>query len=130
MYRVLLVEYEEYCSSIVDYLLKEFCQLDITNRGERAIDLANANKYDLILMDIKLNYGINGVEATKRIREIEGYDSTPIVAFTAYALKGDKEYFLSQGLTHYISKPFNLRNFVATVKEILYSNPPTIDLPV
>ncbi len=119
MYRVLLVEDEESCSSIVNYVLNGFCILDITKKGETAVALAASQKYDLILMDIKLNYGINGLDATKQIRQIEGYESIPIVAFTAYAMKGDKEYFLSQGLSHYISKPFDLDKFVEMIKSIL-----------
>ncbi len=119
MYRVLLVEDEESCSSIVNYVLNGFCTLEITTKGETAVEMAAAGKYDLILMDIKLNYGINGIDATKQIRQLKGYESVPIVAFTAYAMKGDKEYFLSKGLSHYISKPFDLKRFVETIKTIL-----------
>ena len=119
MYRVLLVEDEESCSSIVNYVLNGFCTLEITTKGETAVEMAAAGKYDLILMDIKLNYGINGIDATKQIRQLKGYESVPIVAFTAYAMKGDKEYFLSEGLSHYISKPFDLKRFVETIKTIL-----------
>lgn len=124
MYKVLLVEDEESCSSIVSYVLNEFCTLEITKKGETAVALATSSKYDLILMDIKLNYGINGVDATNQIRQIEGYESVPIVAFTAYAMKGDKEYFLTHGLSHYISKPFDLKKFADTVKSILLSKEP------
>lgn len=119
MYRVLLVEDEESCSSIVNYVLNGFCTLEITTKGETAVEMAAAGKYDLILMDIKLNYGINGIDTTKQIRQLKGYESVPIVAFTAYAMKGDKEYFLSEGLSHYISKPFDLKRFVETIKTIL-----------
>ncbi len=122
MFKVLLVEDEESCSSIVNYVLNGFCTLDITQKGETAITLAENNKYDLILMDIKLNYGMSGLDATQQIRQIKGYESVPIVAFTAYAMKGDKEYFLSHGLSHYISKPFDLKKFVDTVKSILFNN--------
>lgn len=125
MYRVLLVEDEESCSSIVNYVLNGFCILDMTQKGETAITMAESQKYDLILMDIKLNYGMNGVDATKQIRKIKGYESVPIVAFTAYAMKGDKEYFLSHGLSHYISKPFDLNKFVETIKSILFSSQST-----
>ncbi len=121
MYKVLLVEDEESCSSIVNYVLHGFCTLDITQKGETAITMAEDCKYDLILMDIKLNYGMSGIDATEQIRKIKGYESVPIVAFTAYAMKGDKEYFLSHGLSHYISKPFDLKKFVDTVKSILFS---------
>ncbi|MHB1686193.1 MAG: response regulator [Ignavibacteriaceae bacterium] len=98
------------------YLLKNTCELQITDRGEEAIELTRQNKYELILMDIKLDFGMNGIQATNEIRKINGYEYAPIIAVTAYAMKGDEQYFLSQGLSYYISKPFNLNKFVSTVQ--------------
>ncbi len=119
MRKVLLVEDDEPTKDIIKYLLKNICELQTTNRGEIAIDLANETKYSLILMDIKLNFGMNGIKATQNIRKIKGYENVPIIAVTAYAMKGDEEYFLSQGLSYYIAKPFDLKKFVSTISNFL-----------
>jgi CheY-like chemotaxis protein len=69
-------------------------------------------------MDIDLGFGMNGLEATKRIKSLPQYINTPIIAVTAYALIGDKEKFLAEGCTHYIAKPFTkdeLQNLVSQV---------------
>jgi len=50
---------------------------------------------------------------------MDGYRTTPIVAITAYAMVGDKEKFLSQGFSHYISKPFDKNQIYSIIKEIL-----------
>ncbi|MHB8337829.1 MAG: response regulator [Ignavibacteriaceae bacterium] len=119
MRKVLLVEDDEPTKDIIKYLLKNICELQTTNQGEIAIDLANETKYSLILMDIKLNFGMNGIKATQNIRKIKGYENVPIIAVTAYAMKGDEEYFLSQGLSYYIAKPFDLKKFVSTISNFL-----------
>ncbi|MGQ9798374.1 MAG: response regulator [Ignavibacterium sp.] len=75
-------------------MLNSFCK-------QRGCSQESVKKqYDAILMDINLGSGINGVEATQQIGKIKGYDRTPIVAVTAFALKGDKKEFLSKGCTH------------------------------
>ena len=119
MRKVLLVEDDEPTKDIIKYLLKNICELQTTNRGEIAIDLANETSYALILMDIKLDFGMNGIQATQSIRKIKGYEDVPIIAVTAYAMKGDEEYFLSQGLSYYIAKPFDLKKFVSTISNFL-----------
>ena len=65
------------------------------------------NKYDLLLLDINLGRGIDGVELMQQIRQIDFYKNIPIVAVTAYAAEADKLEFLAKGFTHYISKPFS-----------------------
>ena len=120
--KVLLVEDDESSRDIIKYLLKESFDLVITFRGEDAIALAKQKQFDLILMDIKLNYGMNGIQATKEIRKINGYENCPIIAITAYAMRGDEEYFLSQGMSKYISKPFDFKDFLNTINTTFTSN--------
>ena len=57
-------------------------------------------------MDINLR-GISGLEAAQNIRKMKGYEKIPIIALTAYAMVGDREEFLRNGCTHYLSKPFS-----------------------
>ncbi|CCN45767.1 putative Signal transduction histidine kinase SypF [Vibrio nigripulchritudo MADA3029] len=80
---------------------------DIANNGREAIDAVKRKHYDLILMDISMPE-MDGMTATKHIRALsEEYSNVPIVALTAHALSGDKERFLSSGMSDYLSKPFN-----------------------
>ncbi len=58
-------------------------------------------------MDINLGKSQNGLYATGEIRKLHNYSTTPIIAMTAYAMKGDKEEFVTAGCTDYISKPFD-----------------------
>ena len=62
---------------------------------------------------------MSGLEAAKRIRIIDGYKDLPIVAVTALAMKGQRELFLSEGCSHYISKPFDKNSFLNLVTSIL-----------
>jgi len=73
-------------------------------------------------MDINLKKDLDGKQAAQEIRKIKGYENTPIVACTAYALKGDKEEFLSAGCTHYLSKPFSKEEILSLIDEILAPN--------
>jgi len=89
---------------INEMLMKYDIKPDFAMNGEEAISMVQENDYDLILMDINMPK-MNGVDATKILRE-EGV-SIPIIALTANALEGDKEYFLNSGMNDYISKPIN-----------------------
>jgi len=121
---VLLVEDDPSNAGVIKYFLKDVCNLDIANTGEQALKMTSTKQYSAILMDIDLGSGISGIEATKRIRKMEGYDNLPIVAVTALAMKGQKELFLSEGCSHYISKPFDTKVFVSFIREIIYNGKP------
>jgi two-component system, cell cycle response regulator DivK len=90
-----------------------FETLDATT-GEQAIELATQHDPDLILMDIRLA-GMDGVAALRRLRADERTAHTPVVALTAQAMAGDREAFLKAGFDGYISKPVNVREFLAVV---------------
>jgi PAS domain S-box-containing protein len=124
---VLLVEDDPSNTSVIEYFLADVCNLDTANTGEQALEMTSKKQYSAILMDIDLGRGISGIEATKRIRKLVGYENLPIVAVTALAMKGQKELFLSEGCSHYISKPFESKTFVSLIKEIVYNGKPKID---
>lgn len=116
--KILLVEDDRLTSTLIKEGLKNVCEVDFAENGETAIKLAAKTKYQIILMDIALGYGIDGIETTKIIQAIPEYKNTPIVAVTAFAMVGDKEIFLSQGMTHYFPKPikiFELRNLIIEI---------------
>ena len=86
--------------------------------AREALGLASKNKFDLILMDIQLP-GMDGLSATKIIKGEFKNKDTPIVALTAYAMKGDKERIECAGCDGYITKPINTKKFSETVATFL-----------
>ena len=86
--------------------------------GEEAMRYLSDSKPDLILMDIQLP-NVDGLELTKNIKSSPETADIPIVAVTAYAMKGDKERILEAGCDGYISKPIDTRRLALLVAEIL-----------
>ena len=117
--KILLVEDDRLTRKLIKAGLKKISEVDFAEDGETAIKLADKTTYPIILMDIALGYGIDGIEATKIIRKIPGYKKTPIVAVTAFAMIGDKEIFLSQGMTHYFPKPIKILDLQDLIIELL-----------
>ena len=88
------------------------------NNGHDALRLAREEKPDLILMDIQLPE-ISGLEVTRMIKEDEEMKSIPIVAVTAFAMKGDAEKFKQGGCEAYIAKPISVASFIETVRKFV-----------
>ncbi|MBI2470703.1 MAG: response regulator [Planctomycetes bacterium] len=86
--------------------------------SKTGMELAQTEKPDLILMDIQLP-GIDGIDATRILKEDTITADIPIVALTAHAMKGDEEKILKAGCTGYISKPINTREFPKIVQSYL-----------
>jgi two-component system cell cycle response regulator DivK len=89
-----------------------------TRNGLEAIDLARAHRPDLILMDIQLPE-ISGLEVTKWIKEDDDLRAIPVIAVTAFAMKGDEERIRQGGCEAYLSKPISVTKFIETVKAYL-----------
>jgi two-component system cell cycle response regulator DivK len=89
-----------------------------TRSGLEAIDLARAQRPDLILMDIQLPE-VSGLEVTKWIKEDDDLRSIPVIAVTAFAMKGDEERIRQGGCEAYLSKPISVNKFIETVKAYL-----------
>lgn len=86
--------------------------------GEEAVNTALSEKPDIILMDMQLPK-ISGIDATKQIREHPAFTEIPILALTAYAMKGDEDKYINAGCTAYMSKPINTRELPNKVAELL-----------
>jgi len=117
--QLLLVEDDQSNAGVIKFFLGTSFKVDTVLTGEEGIKKAGTKKYAAILMDIDLGTGMSGLEAARKIRKIPGYENTPIIAVTALAMRGDKEKFLAEGCTHYISKPFKKEDFVHTIKEAI-----------
>ncbi|HPE17539.1 MAG TPA: response regulator [Tenuifilaceae bacterium] len=118
---VLLVEDNLINQKIVVLSLKKIVKsIDIANNGKEALDKFGTSRFDIILMDIQMPI-MNGIIATKKIREIESSSNThtPIIAITANALLGDKEECLAAGMDDYISKPFQIEVLIQKMKNLL-----------
>ena len=89
-----------------------------TRNGFDALDLARKHRPDLILMDIQLPE-ISGLEVTKWIKEDDELRHIPVIAVTAFAMKGDEERIRSGGCEAYISKPISVMTFLETVRRFI-----------
>ena len=89
-----------------------------TREGLAALSLAREHRPDLILMDIQLPE-ISGLEVTKWLKEDDSLRSIPVVAVTAFAMKGDEEIIRQGGCEAYISKPISVTSFLDTVRRFL-----------
>ncbi|HSB79235.1 MAG TPA: response regulator [Candidatus Methylomirabilis sp.] len=117
--RILIVEDQEDNQKILRDLLTSagFTLLEATT-GEEGVSLAETERPDLILMDIQLP-GLDGYEATRRIKANPALQHTPIIAVTSYALSGDDVKAREAGCDAYVTKPFSPRALLAKVREYL-----------
>jgi two-component system cell cycle response regulator DivK len=92
--------------------------------GEAGLAAAAAQKPDLILMDVQLP-GIDGYEATRRLKRDAALQDVPVIAVTAHALSGAEDQARAAGCDGYISKPISPRQLLAKVREYLSSRAPT-----
>ncbi len=117
--KVLVVEDNELNMKLFNDLLEATGYDTIQTRsGLQAIDLAREHHPDLILMDIQLPE-VSGLEVTKWIKEDDDLRSIPIIAVTAFAMKGDEERIRQGGCEAYLSKPISVGKFIETVKAYL-----------
>jgi two-component system cell cycle response regulator DivK len=117
--RILVIEDQEDNRRIVRDLLTSvgFVVLEATT-GEEGVALAEASRPDLILMDIQLP-GLDGYDATRRIKANAALRSIPIIAVTSYALSGDDVKAFAAGCDAYVTKPFSPRALLAKIREYL-----------
>lgn len=116
---VLIVEDNELNMKLFNDLLEAHGYATLkTANGVEAIELARRHHPDLILMDIQLPE-VSGLEVTKWIKEDEAIRDIPVIAITAFAMKGDEERILEGGCEAYLSKPISVAKFLATVRQYL-----------
>lgn len=104
--KILYLEDDSATRDIVRRYVGKIYEIDMAESGEEALIMTEKNNYDCFLIDIRLNGRLNGIETTKELKKIKDNKNKPFIAVTAYAMKKEKEYIMSSGLTHYISKPF------------------------
>ena len=118
---VMIVEDNELNMKLFHDLLEAQGYRTVTTRnGIEALELARQHHPDLILMDIQLPE-VSGLEVTKWLKEDPALKSIPVVAVTAFAMKGDEERIREGGCEAYLSKPISVGKFLETVRQFLGS---------
>jgi len=117
---VLLVEDNQDNRDIVRIYLKKLYDLTEAYDGITALALALKTQFNIVLMDINLGDGIDGIDTLHKLREIDNYKNVPVVAVTAYVMAGDREKLLNSGFDSYLPKPFTKDVLIDTVKKCLF----------
>jgi len=117
--RILIVEDNPVHTRLIEMTLrgKNYTLLKATN-GEEALDIAIRERPDLILIDLNLPK-MTGFEVARKLRENPVFSHTPIIAVTAYAMRGDREKSIESGCDAYLSKPIDTRELPRVVAEML-----------
>jgi two-component system cell cycle response regulator DivK len=117
--KVLIVEDNELNMKLFNDLLEAHGYFTLqTKDGVEALRMARQHRPDLILMDIQLPE-VSGLEVTKWLKEDDDLRSIPVIAVTAFAMKGDEEKIREGGCEGYIAKPISVASFMRTVSRFL-----------
>ncbi|MHA1371714.1 MAG: response regulator [Promethearchaeota archaeon] len=121
--KVYLIEDNAKNLSLFNAILKTIPNIEIFTamNGVEGLELIKSGNPDLILLDVQLP-GKNGIEICKELRQIDKFKDIPIIAVTAFTMKGDQERIMAAGFTHYISKPIRVKSFKETVINYLNAN--------
>ncbi|WP_053005781.1 ATP-binding protein [Kiloniella spongiae] len=126
--KILVAEDNHINQKVIQSLLRPLnCKLHIVNNGVEAYMVAQKQEFDIILMDVQMPQ-MDGPTATKRIRSLPPPTSDiPIIALTANAMKGDREFYLASGMDDYVSKPIDQKFLIGAISR--WISPAHIDKP-
>jgi len=115
---VLVIDDEELNLKLVALMLAgEGFRVITSTSAEEGLELLRRETPNVILMDIRLG-GMDGLEATRRIKADPTYASIPIIAVSAYAMEEDRVRAAHAGCSHYLTKPFSKKDLLETVKRL------------
>ena len=116
MKKILIAEDNDSNYILMTYILKKYYQFERAKNGQEAVEMAEKNTYDIVLMDIKMPI-MDGLEATKAIKE--KFPDLPIVALTANAFDSDRQLALEAGCNDFLSKPVSSDLCLQTIKKFV-----------
>jgi CheY-like chemotaxis protein len=119
MTKVLLVEDNEMNRDMLSRrLIRRGYQVVFATDGQQGIDLARSERPDVILMDMSLP-GIDGWQATRRLKADDATRSVPVIGLTAHAMSGDREKAIEAGCDDYDTKPVELDRLIGKIERLL-----------
>jgi two-component system cell cycle response regulator DivK len=119
MPKILLVEDNEMNRDMLSRrLMRRGYEVEMATDGLEGVTMAVAGTYDLVLMDMSLP-GIDGWEATRRLRKAPETSTLPIIALTAHAMAGDRERALAAGCSDYDTKPVEFDRLLGKITALL-----------
>ncbi|MBQ9216250.1 MAG: response regulator [Prevotella sp.] len=116
MKKILVAEDNDSNFILMSYILKKYYQYDRAKNGQEAVEMVDKEKYDMVLMDIKMPI-MDGLEATKAIKEKQ--PDLPIVALTANAFDSDRQLAFDAGCVDFLSKPVSSDLCLNTIRKII-----------
>ena len=116
MKKILVAEDNDSNFILMTYILKKYYAYERARNGKEAVELALANTYDLVLMDIKMPV-MDGLEATKAIKEKK--PDLPVIALTANAFDSDRQLAMQAGCIDFLSKPVSSDLCIKTIRKYL-----------
>ena len=122
--RVLVVDDSDINREVAQRILvSQAAVVSLAEDGQQAIDwlLANTGEIDIVLMDVQMPV-LDGIEATRRLRSMPQFEGLPIVALSAGAFKSQHDAALAAGMTHFISKPFDVPSTIALIQRLCRSS--------
>ena len=120
--RILLVEDDRFSTVLAEKLFRMHGALvEVAQDGYEALEILGRSNFDLVFMDIQMP-GMDGIETTRAIREGRAGSRmkyVPIIAVTAFAMRGDRERILEAGMDGYVSKPFEVEELLRTIADVI-----------
>lgn len=116
---ILVVEDDEQSQKYMRILLSREYDVHLAATGQKAWELLEENQIHLVLMDLSLRDGEDGLQITRKIRQDTRYKEIPIIALTAHAFPEDRKRSLEAGCSDYVSKPFQWVHLKSVMEKFL-----------
>jgi CheY-like chemotaxis protein len=117
--RILIIEDNTETQLILKIYLRDFYEIDTVYTAVEGLKKIEKKRYNLIVVDINLPGELDGNDVIRKLKKEPKHKSIPILVITAYALKGDKEKYLSMGANGYLSKPVDKKDVVRLAHELV-----------
>lgn len=117
--RILVVDNDYDSLLIVKFYLSKLYKVDLAETGESALEMLQEMSYDMVIMDISLGPGIDGLSTLKIMRSISSLVRLPVLALTANAFAGDADFYIREGFSDFLLKPFKKNELMQVVGRLV-----------